>query len=251
MKKIGVALNWTSIFIMRHPMQNMLNWNRPENTVVNFFFGEGWCSANRHNNAVEQAMDWGADYIVFGGCDHICERDYLVKLVAHLEDGWDMATGFVPSRGNLSRTGGVFQYMAYIGKDLPGKIPGWSYEDLATTPRLWKNIRKKDTPSQEINCIGSGCLALKRKVFETVERPWFKEYLKPDNINYERTAINDTSFVFRATYEHGFRLWLDTTIDICHLDLFAIDETYEARFQDKTGEERWHPIDTKMGSGKY
>lgn len=265
MRKIGVVLPWDSPFIWRHSMENMLNWNKPPDTETNFFFGKGWCAAARHNHGVEKALEWGADLIVFAGSDHIVERDYIVKLYGNVfDDGWDMATGIISSRGAFVREGGVFTYWAFKGMDIPyppsehggehgvmpGKLPGFAYDHITTIPRFWQRVGK-DAPSQEIQCVGTGTLAVKKEVFSALERPWFAEQLLKDNANFGRHATNDTAFVARAVFDHGFRLWLNTDIDARHLEIFPIDPTYEERFEDKKGESNWSPIGSVMAQGNF
>lgn len=265
MRKIGVVLPWDSPFIWRHSMENMLNWNRPKDTEVNFFFGKGWCAAARHNHGVEKALEWGADLVVFAGSDHIVERDYLVKLYSNVfDDGWDMATGIISSRGAFVREGGVFTYWAFLGMDMPyppkeqdgehskmpGKLPGFAYDHITTTPRLWQRVGK-DAPSQEIQCIGTGTLAVRKEVFEAMERPWFKERLLEGDKNFRRHATNDTAFVASAVFDYGFKLWLNTDIDARHLEIFPIDETYAERFKDKKDESHWSPIGSVLDQDNF
>jgi hypothetical protein len=250
MKKLGVVLPWDSPFIWRHSIENMLNWKRPDGVEVEFFFGGGWCPAKRHNSGVEKAMEWGANAIMIAGPDHIVERDVMVKLWGHIfEEGWDMATGIISSRSALSADSGPFRYTAIKRKE-GVQMPTPVVAQMIFSSKLYDVISKED-PSQEIHCIGSGCLMVNRCVFEEMTRPWFVDHGQPDSLNFERSATNDTGFVMRATGHYGFRLWLDTSIDFRHLDIFPIDETYQDRFKDKDGIERWSPMGAAMNSPKF
>ena len=241
MKKLGVVLPWDSPFIWRHSVENMMNWKRPVGVVVNYFFGKGWCPANRHNNGVQAALDWGADLIVFAGSDHVVEREYLVKLWNNIYvDGWDMASGIITGRT------APFEYLAY--QALTDAMPNFNVVRMAQSIRFWKTLSKKDG-SQEIHCIGTGCLAVKKEVFEKMERPWFRECVNEDDKNFARVPVNDTEFVARATLDYDFRLWLNTDIDCRHLEIFAIDETFRDRFNDK--EQYWSPTRSVLNEPQF
>ncbi len=82
-----------------------------------------------------------------------------------------------------------------------------------------------------------------------MERPWFKEIIERGD-QFGRMPAQDSWFVYRMTCEHGFRLWLDTTINGKHLDIFPIDETYEERFKDFKDPQYYCPY-SKLGGHPY
>jgi hypothetical protein len=226
-------------------MENQLNWERPENTEVRWFFGEGWCPANRHNNGCIEAMNWGADYIMLAGSDHVTDLDVLVILKWIIDEkGWDMATGITTTRGVYGPVKKPYQYLSYKKKEgVP--LPIVQAARMINTDKIWDVISKEDG-SQEIHIIGSGCIMMRREVLETMPQPWFVDQVEPDSINFTRHATNDTAFVARATLKYGFRLWLATEINVWHLETMAIDETFADRFKDKDGIKRWSSIGSVM-----
>jgi hypothetical protein len=74
------------------------------------------------------------------------------------------------------------------------------------------------------------------KLLDNLKKPWFRE-AEPDENGF-RSAKMDTTFVWRLCTEAGGRVLADLTIDVKHLDVFPIDETYGERFSDWTKEER-------------
>lgn len=212
-----------------------MNLIHPDGWSVRFIQGNGWCPANRHNMALAQAINWGAHAMVFMGPDHWVEEDCLVKLIGHLDDGWDMAAGWVPSRGIVGIDKRPYPYLAYKLKDpdnyIPDKFAVLHYNDKDY------EIVTTGAESQEIHIIGSGILMFKVDVVKDMKKPWFGELTQRDEY-YSRWPVQDSHFTYRCTVEGGHRLWLDTTIEAKHLDVFAIDETFEERFKDKTGQ-KW------------
>ena len=60
--------------------------------------------------------------------------------------------------------------------------------------------------------------------------PWFTEEIDP--VTFQRTANQDSRFVWRLRTEAGVKLFVDTTISIKHSHVFEIDESYSKRFAD-------------------
>ncbi|MHA2136107.1 MAG: hypothetical protein ACW99J_19780 [Candidatus Thorarchaeota archaeon] len=220
-----------------------MNMRVPAGWEVRYIQGQGWCPANRHNTAVLRAINWGAHAMVFMGADHYVDEDCFVKLVGHLDDGWDMATAWVPSRGVVGVEKKAFPHLAYKkrNEDVPFKtdIPILQYN-----PEEWEIITT-GAESQEIHVIGTGILMFKIDVVRDMKRPFFKEFVLRGDSEFNRAPVQDSYFTFRCTLENGHSLWLDTTINAYHLDVFPIDDTYGGRFyggrfRDKEGE-IWTP----------
>lgn len=83
---------------------------------------------------------------------------------------------------------------------------------------------------REVEAIATGCLLVKREVFETIEKPWF-EY-RPIKWSEEgRLATEDVVFCEKAK-EKGLKIWCDGTIACGHVGMVVI---YPARHPE-TGE---------------
>jgi hypothetical protein len=118
--KIAVCIPWDSPFIFSAAAFNMMNWDRPENSDVNFIMGVGWCPAARHNDAVAKALAWGADYVMFNGGDHLCPHDILPRMLKRIGEGWDMVHAMPPSRGVCGHDGTPFKALSY---KITGNMP--------------------------------------------------------------------------------------------------------------------------------
>jgi hypothetical protein len=235
MKKLGVVVPWDSKFMFTHTAFNLMNLKHPEGYEVRYIMGEGWSPATRHNSGAGMALNWGADLVCFMGADHFVDEDCFIKLVHHIDErGYEMACGWVPSRGVCGPDGGTpYPFLAYNIIDrskIDPKIPAVIQWDADN----WEVITH-GAESQEIDVIGSGILMMKGEIIKDMKKPWFFEFIERAPL-FNRLPVQDSHFVYRCTVEGGNRLWLDTTIGAYHLDIFPIDETYAERFKDKTGQ---------------
>jgi hypothetical protein len=239
MRKLAVLVPWDSPFFYMDVAFCMMNLKHPEGWEVRFFNGAGWCPAARHNNALGRGINWGANALMFLGSDHYVDDDILIKLIGHLEDGWDMATGWIPSRGIFGDNRSMpFPNMAFVVPDLDadlGPVGSIQLQDEGAGLLICAD----DAPSQEIHMIGTGSLMFKVEVVMDMKLPWFQEIIKKDGL-YGRHCIQDSHFVYRCTVENGNSLWLDTSIEQVHLQIFPIDKSFKERFADKAGD-KWSP----------
>lgn len=235
MKKIGIIVPWDSPFMFTANAFNMLNWERPEGYEVKFIIGGGWCPAARHNDGVATAMEWGADFVLFNGGDHVCPKDIIPRMLKRIDEGWDMVQAIVPSRGMCGRTDVPFDAVSY---KVVGNMP--KYEPMMNAPKeSIKIIHGKDEPQQSHIC-GTGNILMKTEIFKGLEKPYFKEVIKPDG-RYSRYPVQDSTFVYNCTILAGAKLFCDTSIKLLHLDIFGIDESYKDRFMDKRANPNWCP----------
>jgi hypothetical protein len=233
--KIAVCIPWETPFIWTATSFNMLNWERPKNSEVNFILGVGWCPAARHNDAVAKAQSLGADLIMFNGPDHLCPRDILPRMLARIREGWDMVHAMPPCRGVVGYDGVPFKTISYkVVGPLPKVDP-----ILHANPRSIEVVGWDNEPQQTHIC-GSGNIMMKAEILDGLQKPYFEEVIKKDGL-YSRYCVQDSHFVYRCTIESGARMFCDTSIHLIHLDVFGIDETYSERFKDKTGQMDWSP----------
>lgn len=249
-KQLAIMVPWDSPFTWSKPAFNLMNLERPDGYEVRYIQGDGWCPANRHNNCLIRAINWGADRMVFMGMDHHVDEDCLIKLVGHIDDGgYDAACGWLASRAIMDRgteDARAFPYIAFKKKDgviVPPGNPALNM-DLAYWDRL-----EFGAESQEIDMIGSGMIMVKRNLIINMKTPFFREFIRPGD-HYARVPIQDSFWVWRLTQELGGSLWLDTTIEAVHLDLFPIDHTYSGRFDDMLGGSHYTPY-SKLGPHPY
>lgn len=232
MNKLGIIVPWDSPFMFTAAGFNMMNWERPLGYEVRFIQGVGWCPAAKHNDGVRQALEWGADFIMFNGGDHLCPKDILIKMLKRIDEGWDMVHAMPPTRG-IGHVKIPFKETSFkVIRPLP---PNY----MQNCPPECIEILTYDDEPQQSHIAGTGNVLMKTEIFEELEKPYFKEVIKEDGL-YGRYPIQDTQFVARCTLDAGARMICDTTIRLLHLDVFGIDETYSERFKDRSGK-GWTP----------
>ena len=229
-QKLAVCWIWGSPFVWTKSLESMLRLRHPAGLETTFIRGTGWGPAKRHINACEQALAWGADYLLILGADQVYEPDLLERLLARMYEGYEVVAALVPSRGYFYRPTvdaqmRPFQRMAWRLKGNGLKPIDWT-KDRAPV----EAINPADGPMQRIDFVGSGVLMFRREHLETLQRPWFFEEI--DTLTQNRTACMDTRFVWRLRSETYAEVWADTTIPVRHLHAFEIDESFSERFAD-------------------
>lgn len=227
--KLAIGPAWSSPFVYRRWAETTFNLTRPPGWDVRLIFGEGWCPARRHSDLCEKALRWGADYIGFMGADQVYPEDTLVRLVSRLAEGYEVVAALVPARGYVSwQPMKPFQKMAWRFKagNLDARRP---YRSMELDADLMEVIQPH-TGMQRCDFIGSGVLLFHRDHLLALKRPWFYETIYWPT--YGRQANQDTGFVWRLQTEAHAQVWVDTDLDVKHLHLFEIDDTYSDRFPD-------------------
>lgn len=233
--KIGIIVPWDSPFMFTVNAFNMLNWERPEGYEFNFIMGVGWCPAARHNDGIAKAQDWNADLILFNGGDHLCPKDIIPRMLKRISEGWDIVQATVPSRGICGRSGIPFDSISY---KVVGNMP--QHEPMLHAPKDSIEIIKGRDKPQQTHISGTGNILMKAEILDGLEKPYFKEFIKPDG-RYSRYPVQDSNFVYNCTVIAGAKMFYDTTIKLVHLDIFGIDESYTGRFGDKVEDPDWSP----------
>lgn len=233
-KKIAVCIPWGSPFMWMHTAFNLMNLNRPEGVEVRYINGMGRDPAGRHMWGVKRGIEWGATHICFLGADQLHPFNILEKFCYHMERGWPAVTALVPIRGRVVVKGidAPFQKVAWklkenVEKTISPNLP--STDDL-------EMIDPMDGKYQEVHILGSGAMLFDINLLYAMRKPWFVEAKADEDAH--REAAMDTTFVWRLCTEAGGRMLADLTIDIKHLDVFPIDESYGVRFGDWTTEKR-------------
>ena len=137
-----------------------------------------------------------------------------------------MVTALVPTRGWV-KVDGVnkpFQKLAWKWRE------GVNRKEAKFSTEYLELLNPADGDYQEAVVVGSGALIFDIALLGNLEKPWFRE-AKPDDDGY-RPANMDTGFCWRLVTEAGGRMLADCTINVYHLDVFPIDESYGDRFAD-------------------
>ena len=226
---LAVCYIWQSPFIMTRAAESLLALDRPEGWKISLHRGTGWGPACRHIDACEKALKVGADWILILGADQVYESDLLCRITARLSEGYETCAALVPTRGFVSSNEGMrpFQRMAWRFKP--------NADGLAMRCRLYRGQRLDGDmievvdpdagEMQQITCIGSGVLCFHRDHLLALKKPYFYEAIEHET--QQRYASMDTTFTYRLGTEAGATLWVDTSIAVRHLHLFAIDTSFE------------------------
>ena len=227
--KLAVGPAWDSPFVYRAWAETMFNLQRPAGWDVRLFMGKGWCPAKRHIDLCERALAWGADAICFLGADQLYPEDLLLRLLARQAEGYEVVAALVPARGYVSwQDMRPFQKMAWRFK--AGNCDALRpYRNMELDGDMMEVIRPR-TGMQRCDFIGSGVLLFQRDHLLSLKRPWFYETIYWPN--FGRQANQDTGFVWRLQTEAHAQVWVDTDIEVTHLHIFEIDDTYPDRFPD-------------------
>ena len=232
--RLAVIWPWQSPFVYTRCMESILHLTHPPGYETDIFRGSGWSPALRHLNGCEQAYNWGADYLVILGADQLYEPDLLCRLVARLESGFDAVACMLPTRGFLAWNHGMkpFGKVAWRFKTSTDGIQTMArqYHGQAVDPDMLELIDPAAGDMQRCHFVGSGVLAFRREHLDALAKPWFYETVEP--LTQQRYASMDTRFSWRLQWEAGVSLWVDTSIKVKHLHVFAIDDTFSERFSD-------------------
>jgi len=133
-------------------------------------------------------------HILFFDADTIPPPDTLDLLLAHDKD---IVTGvqplFLASKGGI-----VWNVMPYSGKKRETTFNPIVYGDLPTEPFRISNC-------------GFGVVLVKRRVFEKMEWPWFKDIFTRHN-----WAIGQDVYFLAKAQECGFEVWADPDVQCGH-----------------------------------
>jgi hypothetical protein len=192
--------------------------------------GRGVDPAARHNDMIQQGLDWGADLICIIGADQVHPLDMLDRLIdRYIETEGGVISALVPFRGYVP-----WQNMR------PFQPMGWRVVNPEPDVREFRNftldsdMMQRIDPAtgdlQRVDVIGSGVLMFDAGVIEALDKPWF--WYKRDHDTQQRSADMDTTMVWRLRSEVQAKVWVDTTIQVTHISDMEIDDTFQYRFND-------------------
>lgn len=231
--KLGIFYPWDTPFMFTDFVDNVLNLERPAGVETRFFRANGWCSARRHTSGCEKALEWGADLILCIGSDQLYPQDLIPRLLhRYRETKGDIITAMVPFRGYVKgQHMRPFQPLAWriVNKGLR------VFRGIDLDGDMMVKIEPKDGDLQRVNIIGTGVLLMHRNHLLSVKRPWFYDQVNKETL--EMAGDMDALFVWRLQTEGRHGIWVDTTIDVKHLNIFQIDHSYQHRFNDLAQEE--------------
>ena len=165
---------------------------------------------------IEQALEWGADLIVSLDLDQVYPRDTLHRLVARAEAGYRCVSALVPSRGKTPALKRPFDPFGW-------KLKGNAFTQIDLDEADDDGMIEAEFPTTACNIMYADDV---RKL----KKPWYAYKFNPET--WEETEGEDSRFFLRLGQEVGVKCYVDTTLNIKHLHVFKIDDTFPERFPD-------------------
>ena len=157
------------------------------------------------NRIAGQAMDIGADYVMWFDSDVTFPPDTILKMLKHMEEGKDIVSGLYFRR--------KYPYTPVIFKSLEwdGVPKSEGYEDY---PR--------DSVFEVAGC-GFGCVMTKVEPFFDIVNDGEPLFTPMPGTG------EDLSFCIRAR-QRGYKIWCDSTIKCGHVGRLLVNENFYDKF---------------------
>lgn len=85
------------------------------------------------------------------------------------------------------------------------------------------HIDKNDSKIYEVDLVGGGCLLIKRKVLETMSKPWFEWLCDREELPQGERWSEDYSFCRKAKLKYGFKIHFDARARCKHVGIGGPD----------------------------
>lgn len=206
--KLACVIPWMSPFLWAKPVPAFLNLKYPAGVEYRWYMPSGWCSARRKTAGVEQALEWGADFIWFVDADQLVEPDTLLRLWYWVQEGTNPVGAMQPARGYF---------------------PGLTRKPYQ--PVCWDEDGKPFTPDklQPVMYGPLNCFVISTRIFKSLTRPWFSERFNPTTM--ARLSSLDQHFT-RRLWDNKTPLWIDPAIRPKHMEAMPLDWSFQDRFDD-------------------
>lgn len=164
---------------------------------VNFRVGNQLASARAEVIASAKAAK--KDWVWFIDDDHDFKPDILIKLLSH----------------NVDIVGPLYCIRGY-----PFDATARELSDDGTFRTIFNTPASGEPGLKEVLSTGTSGLLIRRKVWETMDRPWFGlGHLDPEQI------AEDFFFCDKAR-QHGFKVYVDTSIPLEHFATMKVSQQY-------------------------
>ncbi len=155
---------------------------------------------------VDQALEWGADYLFFIDSDVVLEHPpnpniALRRLMDH----------------NMPIMSGLYR----AKKSGPNYNP-WAMWTFKSAKEAFEPVTEWKAKLVEVDVVGLGCCLIKREVFENTPKPWFRWEL-------DKAPSEDFYFLLKAKTK-GYKVIVDTTIRCSHIASMKILPTDDLKY---------------------
>jgi len=193
---------------------NFARLRHPPGTIYSLHRGSPFDVAR--NSIVDRFLDSGAKFLFFLDSDVLPPDNALERLMSH----------------NLPIVSGLY-YRRHIER--PGKPPHPCMWKIVppnvemTCPTCAQKFRTKEGKYQpilnpprnalvEVDAVGAGCLLIHRRVFEKLERPYFRWTL-----GWVEPGVSEDLYFCERARDAGFRILVDTGVRCGHLGEQVVD----------------------------
>lgn len=148
--------------------------------------------------SVEAALDSGAEWIFMLDSDVIPPRDVYPRLKQHQVD--------------------IVSGMYFAKKEDPHPAMWKVNPDGGLAPV----VEWPENALIEVDTVGLGCALIHRRVFEDIERPWFRWTQGYDSHPWDTEEINgevgigEDFYFFHKAKEEGYNVYADTSVECKH-----------------------------------
>jgi GT2 family glycosyltransferase len=191
---------WISLYAMQKPP----TWTLITPKIPAYEFA--WDIGNIRNDVVAQALETGVSHLLFLDTDQVYEPDTLVKLTRIIQSAPDEKIIAVAP--------------------VHRRYPPYDRIMLRGEPDKFIDIPDEEKYSGkivEVDATGGGCMLIPMAVFYDIDEPWFP--LSPCYTPNGRPMGEDIAF-YVAARNKGWRILVDTSMDIDHLCWFPINTTF-------------------------
>jgi len=143
------------------------------------------------NDAAQEALNWGADYLMFFDADGTYPPETVKRLLSHNKDA---VSGLTHQK--------AFPHLPVLWKCRGAR--------KAVVPLDYQGLVKVDL-------VGLAGVLIKREVLETIPKPWFE--LTPE-------YGEDTLFWMKC-HNFGIDLWCDTDLIFGHIHTVVVDDKWQ------------------------
>lgn len=183
--------------------QCLATLERPHGTTVRIQVSAGYSISSARNRIVEAFLASPAAWLWWIDDDHVFSADTLSRLLQHLRN--DHVDAVVPMC--LGRKPPFAPVVLSLRADLAHAVKA--------------DITRADSGLIEVGAAGGGGMLVRRRVFERVQRPWFRTHpaAMPDEIVSEG---GEDIYFCQQMRQAGFRLFCDFDLPIGHITPVAV-----------------------------
>lgn len=187
------------------------------------------------NKFVDEAIEAGADYLMFMDMDQTFPNDMLNKLFENIDDDNPVVAGmyflkkepFSPVVGRyVDWTESLIKNRQHLEKQ------GFILEDGSEHGKqllMWKSVTyfDKDVPFYA-DVIGMGCVLVKTEIFKKLSRPYFRYSYDPEKGDSAQLKLSEDMYWCAQLKKAGIPILIDPRVQCGHLmEMESNVELYE------------------------